>query len=83
MELFNKVELKLNRADFKHNPEFALIDTILENHQHLIKILQPDIIAGTKKSKFGRKDTPSVEQVVRFALFKEIRNLNYEDLTLA
>jgi len=83
MELFNKVELRLNRPDFKHNPEFALIDSILETNQHLIKMLQPDITAGTKTSKFGRKDTPSVEQIVRFALFKEIRNLNYEDLTLS
>lgn len=83
MELFNKVNLKLHDPDFKHNPDFALIDTILENHPYLVSIVENDITAGTQKSSFGRKDTPSVEQILRFALLKELMSLNYEALTLA
>lgn len=83
MQLFNDVTLKLSQADFKHYPAFALIDTILEKNPNLVEILKEDILGNNDPSKFGRKDQPSVEQIVRFALFKEVNSLKYEDLALA
>jgi transposase, IS5 family len=60
-----------------------LIDTVLESYPHLIKILQADITKGVKNSPFGRKDTPSVEQIVRAAIYKEMKGLDYRELEYA
>jgi hypothetical protein len=42
---------------------------------HLFAFLQDDITKGQKSSIFGRKDTPSVEQIVRIAICKELKGL--------
>jgi hypothetical protein len=44
-------------------------DTILEAHPELYKIVELDITAGKKENNFGRGDSPSVEQIVRAALY--------------
>jgi IS5 family transposase len=36
-----------------------------------------------KSSKVGRQDSPTVEQVVRAALYKEIKKLDYRELEYA
>ena len=38
------------------------------------------MISGSKASDFGRKDTPTVEQVIRAATFKEFKSLTYREL---
>jgi transposase, IS5 family len=83
MKLFNTLVLKFEHPDWSRNPEFGLIDTVLESYPHLIKILQVDIIKGVKNSPFGRKDTPSVEQIVRAAIYKEMKGLDYRELEYA
>ncbi len=83
MKLFEALTLKFEKTDWALNPEFGLLDTILEQHPELLKILEPDIIAGNKKSVFGRGDTPSIEQVVRAAFYKEIKQLDYRELEYA
>jgi IS5 family transposase len=60
-----------------------LIDTILELHPELIKVFKDDIIMGQEEKQFGRKDTPSVEQIVRAAIYKEMKNLDYRELEFA
>lgn len=83
MKLFNELRLKFTKPDWASNPEFGLLDTLLETHPFLYGILREDICRGTKESKFGRKDTPSVEQIVRAALYKELKKLDYRELEYA
>ena len=80
MKLLESLTLKFEKADWANNPEFGLLDTILEEHPELIKLLGPDITKGCKQSDFGRKDTPSVEQIVRAAIYKELKQLDYRQL---
>jgi IS5 family transposase len=83
MKLFEPLTLKFEQANWARNPEFGLIDTILETHPDLIRMTKEDITAGCDEKQFGRKDTPSVEQIVRAALYKEIKNLDYRELEFA
>ncbi|MBW6481687.1 MAG: hypothetical protein K0B10_01375 [Vicingaceae bacterium] len=80
MKLFNDLRLKFEKPDWARDPELGLIDTILELHPHLIALLSEDITRGQKPSVFGRKDTPSVEQIVRAAIYKELKGLDYRKL---
>jgi len=83
MKLFNDLRLKFEKPDWASNPEFGLIDTILEKYPQLYTILNDDITRGTKESIFGRKDTPSVEQIIRAAIYKELKGLDYRELEYA
>jgi IS5 family transposase len=83
MKLFEPLKLKFEEADWANNPEFGLIDTILEQHPELIKLVEPDITAHNSGSNFGRGDTPSVEQIMRAALYKEMKGYDYRELEYA
>ena len=83
MKLYNDLTLKFERPQWRNNAEFALIDTILEAHPELIELLSEDILRGNKSSKFGRQDIPSIEQIVRASIFKEMKNLDYRELAFA
>jgi IS5 family transposase len=83
MKLFERLVLKFEDADWAKNPEFGLPDTILDSHPELVKIIAGNITAGCKKSRFGREDTPSVEQTVRAAPYKEMKNMDYRELEYA
>jgi len=80
MKLFQTLTLKFERPDWARNPEFGLLDTLLEEHPELIKLLEEDIIGGDKQSLFGRQDMPSVEQITRAAIYKELKQLDYREL---
>lgn len=80
MKLFNELTLKFEKPNWANNPEFALLDTILEAHPELIYILKEDIARGRKNNQFGRGDTPTIEQIVRAALYKEMKQLTYREL---
>jgi IS5 family transposase len=83
MKIFEPLVLKFEDANWSRNPEFGLIDTILETHPELIRMLKEDITLGCDEKQFGRKDTPSVEQIVRAAIYKEMKNLDYRELEFA
>jgi len=83
MKLFNELILKFESPDWSRNPEFGLIDTIFELHPELFYILQDDITKGEKESDFGRKDVPTVEQILRAAIYKEMKGLDYRELEYA
>lgn len=83
MNLFTKLTLKFERTDWGKNPELGLIDTILEQNPQLYSVLSADVTAGCKISEFGRKDTPTVEQVIRAAIYKEYKSMTYRDLEYA
>ena len=83
MNLFSELTLKFERIDWAKNPELGLIDTILTTYPDLLKLLSADVTSGVKKSHFGRKDTPTVEQVVQVAIYKEYKGMTYRDLEYA
>jgi len=83
MKIFNELLLKFEKSDWSANPEFCVIDTIVESRPDLILMLKSDIIGSERASTFGRQDTPSVEQIVRAAIFKEMRGLDYRELEYA
>lgn len=80
MQLFAPLKLKFEKPSWAKNPEFGLIDTILGAHPELFKLVGADIVSGNKSSDFGRKDTPSVERIVRAAIYKELKGLDYREL---
>jgi len=75
--------LKFETGNWASDPELGVMDTILEKNPGLIKMLEDDITQGNPGSTFGRQDTPSVEQIVRAAIYKEIKNLDYRALEYA
>lgn len=80
MQLFEEFKIKFDHADWSRNPEFGLLDTLLESNPSLLKIVEADLLKDSKSSKFGRKDVPSVEQIVRAAIYKELKGLDYREL---
>jgi len=83
MKLFELLTLKFEDGNWAGDPELGLMDTILEQNPKLIKMLENDITQGKPASKFGRQDTPSMEQIVRAAIYKEMKNLDYRALEYA
>lgn len=80
MQLFQGLKLKFESPKWTSNPELGLIDTVLEQNPELIQILAADITKGCKNSDFGRKDTPTVDQIVRGAIYREFKSLTYREL---
>ncbi len=80
MKLINQALLQFEKVDWRNDPELGLIDLILTQNPHLIKLLSDDITQGQAPSVLGRQDSPSVDQVVRAGIFKEFKKLNYRDL---
>ena len=83
MKIFNDLLLKFEKPDWSVNPEFCVIDTMLESRPDLILMLRSDIIGSDRPSTFGRQDTPSVEQIVRAAIYKEMKGMDYRELEYA
>jgi len=80
MKIFEDLRLKFDEPNWSRNLEFGLLDTILEAHPELIQIAETDILKNSKNSSFGRQDMPSVEQIVRGAIYKELKNIDYREL---
>jgi transposase, IS5 family len=83
MPIFTEYNEKMSLAQWKRDPELCLIDSILDQNPGLIQMLAQDVTAGQKASNFGRKDMPSVEQIVRAALYKELKGYDYRELGYA
>ena len=82
-KILNDLKLKFDNANWALDPELALIDTILEQHPELYEIVKEDIKTIGKDSEAGRQDSPTLEQIVRAALYKEMKKLNYRELEYA
>jgi transposase, IS5 family len=80
MKLFSDLVIKFEKANWNKNPEFALMDTILLQHPHLLRIIRDDVLKESINTKFGRGDVPSVEQIMRAAIYKELKGLDYREL---
>jgi IS5 family transposase len=83
MRLFESFRLKFEKPDWSRNPEFGLLDTVIGQCPEIIKIAEEDVLRGCLQSEFGRQDMPSVEQIVRAAIYKEVKGLDYRELEYA
>jgi len=83
MKLFEPLMLKFENGNWASDPELGLMDTILEQNPRLLKLLENDITQGKPDSTLGRQDSPSVEQIIRAAIYKEMKHLNYRELEYA
>ena len=82
MKLLNDLKLQFEKELWALSPELALMDTILNQHPEIYEIVKKDLTMG-KESNLGRQDMPSVEQIVRAAIYKEMKNLTYRELEYA
>jgi IS5 family transposase len=82
-KILNGLKLKFDNANWALDPELALIDTVLEQHPELYEIVKEDIKTIGKDSEAGRQDSPTLEQIVRATLYKEMKKLNYRELEYA
>jgi IS5 family transposase len=80
MQIFEPLQIKFEQPNWANDPELALIDTVLEQHPEFISMFESDIRKGCKNNSFGRGDVPSVEQIVRAAIYKELKKLDYRKL---
>lgn len=83
MKLHNELKLKFEKPDWARSPEFGVIDTILEMHSDILLLFKDDIIRKSLDNQFGRGDVPTVEQIVRAAIYKEMKGLDYRELAFA
>jgi transposase, IS5 family len=82
MKIHTDLKLRFDSPFWASYPEFALFDVILTKKPELIEIVSKDVLSGIKDSKFGRKDSPTVEQVLRAAIYKEVKKLDYRGLAI-
>src|SRR4030067_3780788 len=83
MKLLNELRLRLDNPKWVLDAELVVIDTILDENPRLYEIVGADLLELNKSSKRGRQDSPTVEQVVRAALYKEVKKLDYRELEYA
>ena len=69
MKLLNELRLRLDNPKWVLDADLAVIDTILDENPRLYEIVGADLLELNKSSKRGRQDSPTVEQVVRAALY--------------
>jgi transposase, IS5 family len=83
LKLLNDLKLQFEKELWALNPELAVMDTILDQHPEIMEMVKDDITKGKEGSEFGRQDRPTVEQIVRAAIYKEMKNLSYRELEFA
>ena len=80
MRLHNELKLRFDTPIWCLYPELALFDVLLDKNPHFVKLVSKDVLFELKDSSLGRKDSPTVEQVLRAAIYKEIKRLTYREL---
>ena len=83
MKLLNDLKLQFEKELWALSPELAVMDTILNQHPEIYEMVKKDITMGEEGSSFGRQDKPTVEQIVRAAIYKEMKSLTYRELEYA
>lgn len=83
MKLLNDLKLQFEKELWALSPELAVMDTILNQQPEIYEMVKKDITMGEESSSFGRQDKPTVEQIVRAAIYKEMKSLTYRELEYA
>lgn len=82
MKLLNELALTLENPNWAVSTEFAVFDTILTMHPEIVEIVAKDF-GGKESKRLGRQDTPTIEQILRGAIYKEMKSLTYRELEYA
>jgi hypothetical protein len=69
MRPYNELKLRFDTPIWGLHPELALFDVLLDKNPHFVKLVSEDVLFGLKESSFGRKDSPTVEQVLRASIY--------------
>ena len=80
MELHNELKLRFDDPIWVYSPELALFDIFLEKHPEIVREVGTDVLKLVKNNGKGRQDSPSVETVLRAAIYMSIEKLTYRDL---
>ena len=80
MEVFNELKLRFDDPIWMYSPELALFDIFLEKHPEIVRAVGLDVLKLVKNNGKGRQDSPSVETVLRAAIYMSIEKLTYRDL---
>jgi len=83
LKLLNDLKLQFESGLWALSPELAVMDTILNEHPEILEMINKDITGGKEAGGLGRQDMPTVEQIVRAAIYKEMKNLSYRELEYA
>jgi len=83
MQLYSALQLKFETANWEKNPELGLLDTVLDLHPELLLLIKTDVLEGNKNNHLGRGDVPSLEQIMRAAIYKELKGYEYRELAYA
>src|SRR5579863_3594081 len=81
-ETLNELALTLENPNWGINTELAVIDTILSMHPEIYELVARDF-SGKVSRSLGRGDSPTIEQILRGALYKEMKDLTYRELEYA
>lgn len=81
MTLPENLENKLKDKLWQNFLSLAVIDEILKIHPEIVKIVRLDVEKGLKLTGMGREDSPNVEEVLRSSIYKELRGVNYRELS--
>jgi hypothetical protein len=80
MELHTELKLRFDEPIWAYSPELALFDIFIEKHPEMVTEVGKDVLKLVKNNGKGRQDSPSVETVLRAAIYMSIEKLTYRDL---
>lgn len=80
MKLYSELKLRFDTPIWGLHPELALFDVLLDKNPDFVKTVSTGVLSGMKVSPFGRKDSPTIEQILRASIYKEIKGLTYREL---
>ncbi len=83
MKIHEDLKLRFEKPLWLHSPELAVADLLIEGNPEFINLVSKDVLEGLKNNSYGRKDNITVEQVLRAAIFKEMKHLTYSELEFA
>ena len=83
MKIYEDLKLRFEKPLWLLSPELAVADVLIENNPEYINIVSKDVLEGLKNNNQGRKDNLTVEQVLRAAIYKEMKRLTYSELEFA
>jgi hypothetical protein len=67
------LKLQFEKELWALSPELAVMDSIINNHPEIIEMVKGEVTGGQEEKVLGRKDMPTVEQVVRAEIYIYIK----------
>jgi len=80
MELYNELKLRFDNPVWAYSPELALFDIFIEKQPDIVREVGRDVLNLIKNNGLGRQDSPSVETILRAAIYMNIERLAYREL---